>query len=185
MWHSVNIKYPMKRKWNAKNVKAYCQKIANCKMMWNVSLQLELNLLMVLIKHLTLLFMQPVSFGLKLVELILENELFFWFNVKNFKNWNIIFMFIHSIGYHHLHRFLSQECGVHVDNNFIQPLYKHVLNINHPTMAFICVVSSACYNYVSDLQVSIMKILQVDHLKHFYQRYVQIFIQILFHSQKN
>lgn len=64
-------------------------------------------------------------------------------------------------GYRYSFRFLSAECGIHVDNNFIQPLYKQVLNINHPTMAFICVIMSACYNYVSDLQVS-FNICQTD-----------------------
>lgn len=59
-------------------------------------------------------------------------------------------------GYIHSYRFLSADCGIHVDNNFVQPLYKHILNIHHPTMAFICIVTAACYNSVSDLQVSII-----------------------------
>lgn len=68
----------------------------------------------------------------------------------------IVLFCIFAVGYVHSYRFLSADCGIHIDNNFVQPLYKQVLNINYPTMAFICIVIAACYNSVSDLQVSII-----------------------------
>ncbi|XP_036333059.1 senecionine N-oxygenase-like [Rhagoletis pomonella] len=33
--------------------------------------------------------------------------------------------------------FLSADCNLHVHDNFVYPLYKHCININHPTMCFI------------------------------------------------
>lgn len=33
--------------------------------------------------------------------------------------------------------FLSTECGVFVEDNYVQPLFKQVINIRHTTMAFI------------------------------------------------
>ncbi|XP_054276741.1 senecionine N-oxygenase-like [Macrosteles quadrilineatus] len=41
-------------------------------------------------------------------------------------------------GYIYSFPFLSPECGINiVDGNYVEPLYKHVININHPTMGFI------------------------------------------------
>lgn len=33
--------------------------------------------------------------------------------------------------------FLSTECGITVEDNYVQPLFKQVINIKHPSMAFI------------------------------------------------
>lgn len=40
-------------------------------------------------------------------------------------------------GYHYSFPFLSEDCGITVRNHRVQPLYKHVFNIHHPSMAFI------------------------------------------------
>ena len=40
-------------------------------------------------------------------------------------------------GYKYDFPFLSAECGVTVNENRVQPLYKHIFNINYPSMAFI------------------------------------------------
>ena len=40
-------------------------------------------------------------------------------------------------GYEYDFPFLSAECGVTVNENRVQPLYKHIFNIDHPSMAFI------------------------------------------------
>lgn len=40
-------------------------------------------------------------------------------------------------GYLFTFPFLSKECGISVDDNRITHLYKHLFNINYPTMAFI------------------------------------------------
>ena len=40
-------------------------------------------------------------------------------------------------GYEYDFPFLSNECGITVENNRVQHLYKHIFNIQHPSMAFI------------------------------------------------
>ena len=40
-------------------------------------------------------------------------------------------------GYHYDFPFLSQECNVEVQGRVVQPLYKHMLHPDHPTIAFI------------------------------------------------
>lgn len=56
-------------------------------------------------------------------------------------------------GYKFSYSFLSVESGIHVDDSFIQPLYKHVINIEHPTMALIGIPRSALNFAMFDLQV--------------------------------
>jgi hypothetical protein len=50
-------------------------------------------------------------------------------------------MFCHNAnvpGYNHSYPFLSPECGINVvDGRYVEPLYLHIININHPTMAFV------------------------------------------------
>lgn len=40
-------------------------------------------------------------------------------------------------GYNFEFAFLSNDTGIIVDNNYVQPLFKHVVNIEYPTMAFL------------------------------------------------
>lgn len=44
---------------------------------------------------------------------------------------------IYCTGFKYSFPFLSTECGIHVEDNYVQPLFKHVINIRYPTMAFI------------------------------------------------
>ncbi|GLV42179.1 Flavin-containing monooxygenase 2 [Carabus blaptoides fortunei] len=44
---------------------------------------------------------------------------------------------IYCTGYEYDFPFLSKECEIKVENNFVQPLYKHLINIERPTMAII------------------------------------------------
>ncbi|OAD52045.1 Flavin-containing monooxygenase FMO GS-OX-like 2 [Eufriesea mexicana] len=46
-----------------------------------------------------------------------------------------VFMF--CTGYWYSFPFLDESCGIRVDDNFITPLYKHLINIVHPTMCII------------------------------------------------
>lgn len=46
-------------------------------------------------------------------------------------------------GYNYSFAFLSTDCGIHVDRKSIQPLYRQILNIKYPTMAFIGIPESA------------------------------------------
>ncbi len=42
-----------------------------------------------------------------------------------------------ATGYLYSFPFLSMDCGITIDDNFIRPLFKHCININYPSMAFI------------------------------------------------
>uniref|UniRef100_A0A182W8C5 Flavin-containing monooxygenase n=1 Tax=Anopheles minimus TaxID=112268 RepID=A0A182W8C5_9DIPT len=55
-------------------------------------------------------------------------------------------------GYQYSFPFLHPDCGVQVDDNWVRPLYKHVLNINHPTMAFIGLPFYVCATLMFELQ---------------------------------
>lgn len=44
---------------------------------------------------------------------------------------------IYGTGYNFSFPFLSVDTGITVDDNFVQPLYKQIINIEHPTMVFI------------------------------------------------
>ena len=46
-------------------------------------------------------------------------------------------VFIFCTGYRYSFPFLHENCGIRVDANYVTPLYKHLINIEHPTM---CVV---------------------------------------------
>lgn len=58
-----------------------------------------------------------------------------------------------ATGYDYSFPFLSIDCGIHVNDRFVQPLYKQILNINHPTMAFIGVSYAVGTNLLHDIQV--------------------------------
>ncbi|CAG9821332.1 unnamed protein product [Phaedon cochleariae] len=55
-------------------------------------------------------------------------------------------------GYKYSFPFLHQSCGVTVDNNFIQPLYKHMVHLEKPTMCFIGIPFNVCTFHMFDLQ---------------------------------
>ncbi|XP_018577355.1 flavin-containing monooxygenase FMO GS-OX-like 4 isoform X3 [Anoplophora glabripennis] len=44
---------------------------------------------------------------------------------------------IFCTGYIYSYPFLSPNCGIQVEDNWVKYLYKQIININHPTMAFI------------------------------------------------
>lgn len=62
---------------------------------------------------------------------------------------------VYCTGYKYTFPFLSVDCGISVDDNYVQPLYKHCININHPTMALIGVPFYVCASQMFDLQVNI------------------------------
>ncbi|KAL1397378.1 hypothetical protein pipiens_009808 [Culex pipiens pipiens] len=59
---------------------------------------------------------------------------------------------IYCTGYRFTYPFLSVDCGITVEDNHVTPLYKHVININHPTMALIGVPFYCCPTQMMDLQ---------------------------------
>lgn len=56
-------------------------------------------------------------------------------------------------GYKFSFPFLSVDSGIFVDDNFVQPLYKQIFNIEHPTMAFIGIPKSSLNYIMMDMQV--------------------------------
>ncbi|KXJ76796.1 hypothetical protein RP20_CCG008902 [Aedes albopictus] len=65
------------------------------------------------------------------------------------KNFSAI---IYCTGYKYTFPFLSVDCGIRLEDNHVQPLYKHVININHPTMALIGVPFYCIPTQMMDLQ---------------------------------
>lgn len=65
----------------------------------------------------------------------------------------IKFKFKPYLGYKYSYPFLSVESDIHVDENFVQSLYKHVINIEHPTMAFIGVTTTLFTYSIMNTQV--------------------------------
>ncbi|XP_062558052.1 senecionine N-oxygenase-like [Armigeres subalbatus] len=62
---------------------------------------------------------------------------------------------IYCTGYNYTFPFLSVDCGIRLEENHVQPLYKHVININHPTMALIGIPFSCIPTQVVDLQAQL------------------------------
>uniref|UniRef100_A0AAG5D1I0 Flavin-containing monooxygenase n=1 Tax=Anopheles atroparvus TaxID=41427 RepID=A0AAG5D1I0_ANOAO len=60
---------------------------------------------------------------------------------------------LYCTGFRYNFPFLSASCGIRVEDNHVQPLYKHCININHPTMAFIGLPFYVCAAQMMDLQV--------------------------------
>lgn len=60
---------------------------------------------------------------------------------------------IYCTGYIYTCTFLSKECGVRIENNGVAPLYKQIINIEHPTMFFIGIPYLGAGNITFDLQV--------------------------------
>lgn len=65
------------------------------------------------------------------------------------QNYSIIF---YCTGYKYSFPFLSVDCGINCEDNYVRPLYKHCLNINRPSMAFIGLPFYVCATQMFDLQ---------------------------------
>lgn len=48
---------------------------------------------------------------------------------------------IYCTGYHFTFPFLTDECQIKVIDNYVTPLYKHLINIEHPKMAIVGIPS--------------------------------------------
>nr|XP_012224297.1 PREDICTED: flavin-containing monooxygenase FMO GS-OX-like 2 [Linepithema humile] len=46
-------------------------------------------------------------------------------------------VFLFCTGYKYSFPFLDENCGIRVDNNYVIPLYKHLINIEHPSMCIV------------------------------------------------
>lgn len=59
---------------------------------------------------------------------------------------------LYCTGFKYSYPFLNEECGIFVKDNHVQPLFKHLINIEHPTMAFIGLNFQMCAQILFDLQ---------------------------------
>ncbi|XP_050294534.1 senecionine N-oxygenase [Anthonomus grandis grandis] len=55
-------------------------------------------------------------------------------------------------GYRYSFPFLDKSCGITMDDNHIQPLYKHMIHIDKPSMCFIGIPFNVCTFQMFDLQ---------------------------------
>lgn len=46
-------------------------------------------------------------------------------------------VFIYCTGYNYNFSFLDKSCGILLEGNHVKPLFKHIVNIKHPSMFFI------------------------------------------------
>lgn len=71
------------------------------------------------------------------------------FNDGSEQTFSIVFF---CTGYKYSFPFLSVDCGIYVEENYVKPLYKHCINIRFPTMAFIGLPFYVCASQMMDLQ---------------------------------
>ncbi|CAG9863786.1 unnamed protein product [Phyllotreta striolata] len=55
-------------------------------------------------------------------------------------------------GYRYNFPFLHESCGITMEDNFIQPLYKHMIHLEKPTLSFIGIPFNVCTFHMFDLQ---------------------------------
>lgn len=65
------------------------------------------------------------------------------------QEYSVIF---YCTGYKYTFPFLSVDCGVTSDDNYVRPLYKHCLSINRPSLGFIGLPFYVCAMQMFDLQ---------------------------------
>lgn len=65
------------------------------------------------------------------------------------QNYSVIF---YCTGYKYTFPFLSVDCAITCDDNYVRPLYKHCLSINRPSLGFIGLPFYVCAMQMFDLQ---------------------------------
>ncbi|GJQ78390.1 hypothetical protein Trydic_g22216 [Trypoxylus dichotomus] len=82
------------------------------------------------------------------VKKIAGNEIIFDDDSKE-----VVDAIVYCTGYKYDYPFLDKNCGIECDGNSIKYLYKHIINVEYPTMGFIGVCNQICPFPVSDVQV--------------------------------
>ncbi|XP_066152119.1 uncharacterized protein [Euwallacea fornicatus] len=59
---------------------------------------------------------------------------------------------IYCTGYQYCYPFLTEDCAIFVDDNWVKYLFKHVINVNHPTMGLIGITFKVCPFPTFDIQ---------------------------------
>lgn len=60
---------------------------------------------------------------------------------------------LYCTGYEYAFDFLSMNCGIKVEDKYVNPLYKHCINIERPTMIIIGLPVRVSPSLVMDMQV--------------------------------
>jgi len=56
-------------------------------------------------------------------------------------------------GFNYNFPFLSSDCGITTSGYGVEPLYKHFINIEHPTMCFLVLANHVSPMQLADLEV--------------------------------
>lgn len=91
---------------------------------------------------------------------------------------HVIYQF-YFLGYTYKYPFLSSDCGIKVEDNVIKNLFKHMINIEYPTMAFIGVPRNTTGFYLFDFQVIKNSFLLYGLFKN---TYLCVIIHIIFNN---
>ncbi|KAG7153362.1 Flavin-containing monooxygenase FMO GS-OX-like 5-like [Homarus americanus] len=59
------------------------------------------------------------------------------------------------VRYHFTFPFLTEDCGITVEDRIVKPLYKHLFNTKYPSMAFIGIPFQVCPFPLFDIQVQL------------------------------
>lgn len=62
-------------------------------------------------------------------------------------------MIVYCTGYFYKFPFLSVDCGINTEDNYVKPLWMHCINVNYPTMGIIGINHVICPNQLFDIQV--------------------------------
>ncbi|XP_020709860.2 flavin-containing monooxygenase FMO GS-OX5-like [Athalia rosae] len=62
-------------------------------------------------------------------------------------------VFIYCTGYEYSFPFLHESCGISVDDSYVYPLYRHLINAEHPTMCFVGIPALVATFAMFDIQV--------------------------------
>ncbi|KAI5729235.1 hypothetical protein M8J76_000488 [Diaphorina citri] len=71
---------------------------------------------------------------------------------------------LYCTGYTYHYPFLHESCGIKVANKNVQPLYKHLINIEHPSMCIIGIPRDTVGFYLFDLQARFFLQLMQGHV---------------------
>ncbi|XP_031351021.1 dimethylaniline monooxygenase [N-oxide-forming] 3-like [Photinus pyralis] len=59
---------------------------------------------------------------------------------------------LYCTGYKYFYPFLTEECGIKVEDNWVRNLYKHIVNVERPTLLFIGIPFLTCAFPTCDIQ---------------------------------
>lgn len=93
---------------------------------------------------------------------------------------NIFVSILHNnLGYRYSIPFLSVDSGIHIEDNFVQPLYKHIFNIEHPTMVFIGLADLLGAFHTVELEVNFIHSKNMDKNHQVFLYYSIIFYRFV------